>query len=249
MVNRFLHKIMLVEDDVDIQQIVDISLSAISGYEIMLCDSGYEAIEKAKSFSPDIILLDVMMPGMDGPSTLKKLRENPDTAEIPVIFLTAKIMPQEIQEYKNMGAVDVISKPFNPLTLSERIQKNWELLHASENSSKTINPKIALLAEKYGARLPEKWEEINHHWAGIETVPAEFNSRHPELTMLTHKLAGSAATYGYFEVSLAAKAIEKYLDGLPMEQPELTAKEISHLKALLEQLHKAIQERKSSPAP
>lgn len=240
---------MLVEDDIDIQQVVEILLSAISGYEILICDSGYEAIEKALSFHPDIILLDVMMPGMDGPSTLKKLRENPTTAEIPVIFLTAKILPQEIQEYHNLGVVDIISKPFNPLTLADRIQKSWEQVHRLDKSPGDSPPKIALLAEKYGDRLPEKWNEINKHWLSIKEFPAEFISRSPELIMLVHKLAGSAATYGYLEVSLSAKTIEKYLESLPMGQQELTAKETSHLNALMEQLNKAIMEKKISSSP
>ncbi len=238
---RPLHKIMLVEDDTDIQQIVEISLSSMGGYEVLVCTSGYEALEKAGIFDPDIILLDVMMPGLDGPSTLRGLREIATTSKTPVIFLTAKVMPQEVDEYKNMGAVDVISKPFNPLTLADRINKTWETLYIQAPSLFTKSPKLVLLAKKYGKRLPEKWIEINSSWISWQENPDSPYSHVQELILLTHKLAGSAATYGYKEVSVASKEIEKYLEALPSNRNDLSPKEKGHIEHLIKQLEKAIR--------
>ena len=114
-----LQKVMLVEDEHDIQMITSMALESIGGLTVGVCSSGREAIEKVVQFRPDLILLDVMMPGMDGPTTLRELRCLPEVQETPVVFLTAKVQTQEIEEYKQLGAIDVISKPFDPMTLPQ----------------------------------------------------------------------------------------------------------------------------------
>lgn len=119
-------KILYVEDEPDIQTIAQIALSDIGGFTLESCSSGAEAIQKAETFQPDLILLDVMMPTMDGPETLTQLRKLENTATTPVIFMTAKVQPQEIEHYKNIGAIDVISKPFDPITLAEKIRTIME---------------------------------------------------------------------------------------------------------------------------
>ncbi|MAF96254.1 MAG: hypothetical protein CMM60_10945 [Rhodospirillaceae bacterium] len=121
-----LQRILYVDDEPDIQEVAKMTLEAIGGFTVETCNSGQEAIEKAAGFAPDLILLDVMMPGMDGPSTLQELRKLPKITETPVIFMTAKVQAQEIEEYKKMGAADVITKPFDPMTLSEQVKKIWD---------------------------------------------------------------------------------------------------------------------------
>lgn len=125
-----LERILYVEDEPDIQEIAKLALEAVGGYSVKLCSSGQEALDNVTDFEPDLILLDVMMPGMDGPTTLKNLRNNPDVQSIPVIFMTAKVQPQEIRAYKEMGALDVIPKPFDPMTLSEQINTLWQQHYA-----------------------------------------------------------------------------------------------------------------------
>lgn len=120
-----LKNIMLVEDDYDIQEIVKLSLSSIGNFNLSICSSGEEALKEVLKSKPQLILLDVMMPVMDGPTTLKNLRLMSEAASIPVVFITAKVQPYEIESYKTMGIVDVISKPFNPMTLSETVLKIW----------------------------------------------------------------------------------------------------------------------------
>lgn len=124
-----LKKILLTEDEPDIQIIVRFALENVGGYTVELCGSGREAVEKVVAFQPDLIVLDVMMPGMDGPTTLAALREIPEAKNIPVIFMTAKVQPQEIAEYKALGVVEVINKPFDAMTLSTKIQHIWEQHH------------------------------------------------------------------------------------------------------------------------
>jgi two-component system OmpR family response regulator len=100
-------------------------LEDIGGFTVEYCSSGQEVLDVAEKFQPDLLLLDVMMPGMDGPTTLTKLRDMPELATVPAIFMTAKIQLQEVAEYKAMGVVEVIGKPFDPMTLAETITKYW----------------------------------------------------------------------------------------------------------------------------
>ncbi len=124
-----LKRILMVEDDPDIQTVAQFALEAVGGFTVQVCGDGRAALEQSLTFSPDLILLDVMMPNMDGPSVLRALRANSQMAETPVIFMTAKVQPQEIALYKQLGALDVITKPFDPMTLSESVVKIWEQAH------------------------------------------------------------------------------------------------------------------------
>lgn len=123
---RPLQRILLVEDDPDIQAVGQLALEAVGGFTVQLCSSGNAALEQAPTFAPDLILLDVMMPGMDGMTTFTALRQNPLTATVPVIFMTAKVQVHEVAHYKELGALGVISKPFDPMTLSNLILEIWQ---------------------------------------------------------------------------------------------------------------------------
>ena len=128
-------RILLVEDESDIQTVTTLALKALGGFTVEVCSSGSEAIQAAPVFNPDLILLDVMMPGMDGLSTLKALRDIPRTTTTPVIFMTAKVQSYEVARYKKLGALAVISKPFDPMTLSETIHSIWRQHHESLEQS------------------------------------------------------------------------------------------------------------------
>ncbi len=126
---RALQKILHIEDEPDIRAVARVALESVGGFTVEMASSGKEALEKAPSFAPDLILLDVMMPEMDGPATLAKLRELPGLEETPVIFMTAKVMDAERASYLEMGAIDVIAKPFDPMTLSDQIRAIWGAAH------------------------------------------------------------------------------------------------------------------------
>ncbi|MDH3637614.1 MAG: response regulator, partial [Gammaproteobacteria bacterium] len=102
-----LQRILYVEDELSIQEVVKLALEAVGGFSVELCSSGTAAVEKAPIFSPDLILLDVMMPDMDGPSTLQALRGLSQTSMTPVIFITAKAQSAELAHYEELGAVGV----------------------------------------------------------------------------------------------------------------------------------------------
>ncbi len=120
-----LKKIMHVEDDPSIQMVARVALEAVGGFEVVTCSGGAQALEQYPLFLPQLILLDVMMPGMDGPSTLKQLQQQFDLTQVPVVFMTAKVQSSEIESYIALGASDVVVKPFDPMTLSRQIHEIW----------------------------------------------------------------------------------------------------------------------------
>jgi len=124
-----LKRILHVEDDPSIQAVAKVALEVIGGYEVLSCASGQQAMEEIEQFAPQFILLDVMMPGMDGPETLLKLSQRVDLNRIPVAFMTAKVQPGEIEHLRKLGAQEVIIKPFDPMRLASQIQAIWEARH------------------------------------------------------------------------------------------------------------------------
>jgi CheY-like chemotaxis protein len=115
-------RILLVDDEPDIREVVDVSLGLDREFSTRACASGADALATAAEWSPSLILLDVMMPLMDGPTTLANLRKNPRTAHIPVVFLTARTQSAEIEQYISLGAQGVLSKPFDPMTLAASVR-------------------------------------------------------------------------------------------------------------------------------
>jgi CheY-like chemotaxis protein len=122
-------RILHVDDEPDIREVVDMSLSLSPDFEVRACGSGAEAVAAAAAWSPEIILLDVMMPGMDGPTTLQHLRENSQTSDIPVIFMTARAQAREVEQFIALGAQGVISKPFDPMTLAPLVRSHLQALN------------------------------------------------------------------------------------------------------------------------
>lgn len=124
-----LKRLLYVEDEPDIRAVAQVALEHIGGFELKVCESGEQAVREAVAFAPDMVLLDVMMPGMDGPGTLRALRGLAPLQAVPVAFMTAKVQPNEIAQFVAMGAVDVIAKPFDPMTLADQVRALWERHH------------------------------------------------------------------------------------------------------------------------
>jgi len=115
------HRILIIDDEDDIREVAAMSLETVAGWEVMVANSGAQGLTRAATYKPDAILLDVMMPGMDGPTTFRELRKNPVTAKIPVLFLTAKVQATDRRRFADLGIHAVLVKPFDPLTLSTQI--------------------------------------------------------------------------------------------------------------------------------
>lgn len=123
--------IMLVEDESDIREVVSIALVDLGGFKLTICESGQQAIDEIVSANPQLILLDAMMPNMDGLTTFKKLKESPAGKDVPIIFMTARIQSSEIEEYEKLGAIGVIAKPFDPILLSAEVNRLWHLYESN----------------------------------------------------------------------------------------------------------------------
>lgn len=125
-----LQKVLYVEDDPDIREIATLALRDVGGLQVLVCASGQQALQDIEAFAPDLILLDVMMPDMDGPETLAALRQQGAIkSTTPVAFMTAKIHPEELARYRELGVDEVIAKPFDPMTLAEEVRAIWRRVH------------------------------------------------------------------------------------------------------------------------
>lgn len=115
--------ILYVDDEADIREVAQMALELEPGFEVRCAASGAEALVVAREWRPDLIMLDVMMPELDGPSTLSRLRAEPSTAATPVIFITARTQVQEVEAFLSLGAVGVIAKPFDPMQLGSQVRE------------------------------------------------------------------------------------------------------------------------------
>ena len=120
-----LQRILYVEDDPDIRTVTVMSLELVGGFEVLACDGALEAEAKAAGFAPQLIMLDVMMPEIDGPHTLKRRRAQPPLATCPVVFFTAKVQPSEVDRLIGLGACAVLAKPFDPERLPDQLRAIW----------------------------------------------------------------------------------------------------------------------------
>ena len=120
-----LQRILLADDEPDVLEVSRIALETVGGFEVAVCNSGAELLRRLPDFSPDLIIIDVMMPDMAGPEVLARVRQIPGFGETPVVFLTGVINGIELKSLRSSGAADVILKPFDPMTLADRIGGIW----------------------------------------------------------------------------------------------------------------------------
>ena len=137
---HILERILFVEDDEDIREVVTFVLGTAGRYIVTASENGVAALHALKTFQPDIILSDVMMPRMDGVTLLKKLKQTPKLSDIPLVFLTARTQPHDVAHYKALGAAEVLCKPFDPILLIDRLEKIWQGLVSSPRASEELMP-------------------------------------------------------------------------------------------------------------
>jgi two-component system OmpR family response regulator len=125
-----LQRVLHVEDDASIRTVTSVALEKVGKLQVLSCEGGQQALEQAAAYDPQVVLLDVMMPQMDGPTTLAELRKVLDLSKRLVLFMTAKVQQKEIDYYLSIGAQGVIIKPFDPMTLAAQIQQHWDKFEA-----------------------------------------------------------------------------------------------------------------------
>lgn len=128
MSRQTLRRVLLVEDDPDIREIAEMALATVGGLDVLACGTGGEALRRVDEFDPQLAVVDVMMPGMDGPGLMAELRARPATRALPIVFMTAKVQPEEMTRWRTLGAADVIAKPFDPMGLADRLRAIWAKL-------------------------------------------------------------------------------------------------------------------------
>jgi len=188
-------RVLHVDDEPDIREVVEISLSLDPGFAVRSCASGEEALDEAAAWSPHTILCDVMMPVMDGPTTLARLRENPLTAKIPVIFMTARAQHRELEHFKALGAAGVICKPFDPMTLPTEIRQQ---LRAAG---------IAALSNGFAERLRSDAAALAKFRSKLEGG-APGSAAIEEIKAIAHALAGAAGIFGCDRIGDEAAMLE-----------------------------------------
>lgn len=205
-----INTILLVDDEPDIRTIAELSLSQVGGWKTILASSGAQALTLAAAHEPDLILLDVMMPEMDGVATFQALASNEATREIPVIFMTARVQSHERERYVGFGAAGVIAKPFDPMRLPDDIRG----ILAQPVEQRGHN-RLAALRRRYAEGLASKLEGLR---AAIEhAYEADTASRKAAIEAahrIAHTLHGTAGTYGHAEVSRAMAEVEAALGWL-----------------------------------
>ena len=212
MAPNILHSVLYVDDDPDISAVVQASLCLISGLDVHLAASGEQAIAMADAVGPDLILMDVMMPGLDGPATLHRLRESVPTAAIPVIFMTAKVLPSEVAVFRGLGAIGVIGKPFDPLTLGRELVSVWNDAKMPARSAlktrgiEAVVPKAATLA---GAFVRRTRNDVDALRASMANVEAGNVAALRDIEFTAHSIHGAAALFGFARLSIAGGALER----------------------------------------
>ena len=171
-----------------------ISLSLNANFEVRSCASGPEAIAAASVWSPNLIMLDVMMPGMDGPTTLKELRKNSLTAAIPVVFVTARAQSREVEHFISLGAQGVISKPFNPMTLAAQV---GDFLQAG---------RLEPLRKSFKQRVKSDAVQLMQLQSSLGKLDCTRDLT--RIKEIAHGLAGAAGMYGYDKISRDASTLE-----------------------------------------
>jgi CheY-like chemotaxis protein len=189
------YRILHVDDDPLMRDVVELALGFESEFVVMGCEDGEAALAAVPGWEPDLIILDVMLPVLDGPAVLARLRENPSTAKIPVIFITGRAPAAERERLMALGAVAVIAKPFYPVKLAETVRRHMvsiKLASAGYNFAQRLRNDAARLAT---------FRQKLRNGADASFVPEDFQS-------IVHKLAGAAGVFDFQSVSTTAASLE-----------------------------------------
>jgi two-component system, OmpR family, response regulator len=206
--DQSLVRILAIDDDPDVLEAATLALGKVGGYVVQTCLSGNEAVRQCASFRPDLVLLDVMMPGMDGFATLKALRELETTRDTPVVFMTALAQRHEIAHYRSLGCQGVILKPVDLFALPEMLQRMWS--HQPCPVAEQHQREFDALRLEYMRALKQKLVAMRDTAASL----AAQGWDRPPLEMLyqqVHRMAGTSGLYKLPALSRSAGALEDIL--------------------------------------
>ena len=243
-----LRTLLYADDEPDIRLIAQTALNLAPGLTVHTADSGEQVLELARELRPDLMLLDVMMPGLDGPDTLKRLRADPAIARIPVIFVTAKATPENAARLRALGASAVIAKPFDPMQLSAQVLSLWQSI-APPLHRMTGDGEPARLREQVAQRAGTFLERTGVQAMTLrqlsDSLQAGDSSCLASMHEIAHKIHGSGATFNFPAVSACAGEIERLSQNLlaPKHVNDLAseAQIRTRLQASIQQLARAVE--------
>jgi two-component system OmpR family response regulator len=213
-----LRSVLYVDDDPDICTVVEATLCTIGDLKVRTASSGEVAIDLACEQRPDLILMDVMMPGLDGPSTLKLMRCCASIADVPVIFLTAKVMPTEISQLLTLGAIGILGKPFDPTRLCRDMLTLWERTGRTGAGRRAPisqpNQVVVEVTSLTGGFLERSGRDVGRLRQLLERLRAGDKSALREIERLAHTIHGSAAMFGFPAMSESGGAIEDLAEAM-----------------------------------
>lgn len=227
-------RVLLVDDEPDILTVARIALTSHGGYAVRTCASGAEALAMAPEFAPDLVIIDVMMPDMDGPSTLRLLREMAGLRDTPVVFLTAKAQPTEVMRYRALGVVDVLAKPFDHKTLVEQVGRLLDNIGAPRAG---VDSEVAAITARFASRLPERIGEIERAWADLGDGDGDAAAM---LRIVVHRLAGSASSFGYEKIGDIARDLERLLERVFDDRERPNPEETTDIEAYIAALRREL---------
>ena len=188
-------RILHIDDEPDIREVVELSLGLDPAFSVRSCASGSDALATVADWTPDMILCDVMMPVMDGPATLLRLRECPQTVNTPVVFMTARAQTRELEHFKSLGAAGVISKPFDPMTLADSVRGHLRTAG------------LAALREGFVRRMRTDAATLAQFRSDLTNGDGAVRALE-QIKAFAHALGGSSGIFGFHEVSEAAAKLE-----------------------------------------
>jgi two-component system, OmpR family, response regulator len=243
---RDFQSVLYVDDDPDICSVVQATLRLVPGLDVQTADSGERAIDLAYELRPDLVLMDVMMPGLDGPSTFKRMRESALLAKMPVIFMTAKVLPAEIAQLLQLGAIGVIVKPFDPLKLYAELFSLWNNGGATRRSPiasggpAEVKAQVDSLTASF---LQRAWADVINLAKMIERAQAGDRSAFPEIVRICHSIHGAGAMFGFPKISAEGGAMARMIATVTASaEPYSSASESTALQQLSEASKRLAQE-------
>ena len=202
--SKRLQSALIVEDDPAISHVVQLALERVAGWRTWIAGDGETALAIAEAEQPDVVVLDVMLPRLSGPETLRRLASHPSTTAIPVVFMTARVQPHERARYAELGAVGVVAKPFDPMVLGHEIQELVDGAASGDpcRAGPSDAPGRPEIVERRARELVTALEKC------VDDIHGD-GGRHA--LELAHKLRGAAGTFGAPEVGLWAGQAEDAL--------------------------------------
>jgi CheY-like chemotaxis protein len=206
------HSVLYVDDDPDICAVVKLTLSLMAGLKVETALSGDQGVAMAIALRPDLILMDVMMPGLDGPGALERMRQIPRIAEIPVIFMTAKVLPAELAHFRELGVIGVIGKPFDPAKLADDLSAVWSratatrIIRSTDSGRFEVQQRVSSLTSGFLQRTRGDILELG---LMIERAMHGDRTMFAEIERVSHSIHGAGAMFGFSEVSASGGALER----------------------------------------